>query len=272
MVRSDVRSSTSSAGLPAERHAFESGEHPAPHPAPDGPRSPRGARRPSLGAWPSLRIESLLWGAGVRHIAGVDEAGRGALAGPVVAAAVVLPGAMSGVRDSKQLTPTQRSRAAEQIRRVAYGVGVGIVPASTVDNFGIAFAGQLAFRRAVWALTEPPDYLLVDGFPLWSSAHPQLAVLQGDARSLSIAAASIIAKVTRDQIMAELDEHFPAYGFAHNRGYGTPSHCEALLRLGPCPYHRRSYEPVAAVCSPVEVRSTNGHAPGAVDGRNASRG
>jgi len=203
----------------------------------------------------------LLWRSGVESIAGIDEAGRGAWAGPVVAAAVILPGDLDAlatvigeapgatpVRDSKLLSPAQREAAAEVIRSVAVAVGVGIIPAEVIDHCGIAFAGQLAFWRAARSLQVEPDYLLVDGFPLWSSRYPQLAVLQGDRRCLSIAAASVIAKVTRDHIMRELGTAYPHYGFGQNAGYGTRRHQVALAELGPSQYHRRSYAPVAAVC------------------------
>jgi ribonuclease HII len=196
----------------------------------------------------------------------VDEAGRGAWAGPVVAAAVVLPpdadalqplmraavdpdcGArVPPVQDSKQLSPAQRTCLARVVREVALGVGVGVVPCEIVDELGIAFAGQLAFWRAVRALPCEPEYLLVDGFPLWSDHLPQMAVLQGDGRSLSIAAASIVAKVTRDALMAEAHAQFPAYGFDRNCGYGTRTHQSALRDHGLSPLHRRSYAPVGAV-------------------------
>lgn len=154
---------------------------------------------------------------------------------------------LAGVRDSKQLSPAQRSAAAAVIRGVAQAYGVGVVPPSVVDDFGLAFAGQLAFARAVRALCLQPQYLLVDGFPLWSPGYAQTAVLHGDARCLSIAAASVLAKVARDEIMARLHHERPGYGFVHNCGYGTAEHLRALAQLGPSPHHRRSYEPVAAV-------------------------
>jgi ribonuclease HII len=222
---------------------------------------------------PSLRIENLLWGQGVERVAGIDEAGRGAWAGPVVAAAVVFPrradladliakvlqqeavvdrGGSREVRgaavvDSKELSPGQRAVADRAVRRMALGVGLGVVPARVVDEFGLSFAGQLAFWRAVWALPDPPSHLLVDGFPLWSPTYPQLAVIDGDARCLSIAAASIVAKVARDRIMRDLDCAMPGFGFAHNAGYGTPEHRRALSSRGASPEHRRTYRPVLSV-------------------------
>lgn len=222
---------------------------------------------------PTLRIENLLWGQGVEHVAGIDEAGRGAWAGPVVAAAVILPrgadllhriaetllqeasvgqggrreGRGAAVVDSKELSPGQRAIADRAVRRVALGVGLGVAPARVVDDFGLSFAGQLAFWRAVRALPDPPSHLLVDGFPLWSPTYPQLAVIDGDARCLSIAAASIVAKVARDCIMRGLDCELPGYGFGRNAGYGTPEHRRALGSLGASPEHRRTYRPVLSV-------------------------
>jgi ribonuclease HII len=201
---------------------------------------------------PDFRVEALLWGQGLQRVAGVDEAGRGSWAGPVVAAAVVLPSAadcieeLVDVRDSKLLTARQRELAADVIRNLAVDVGIGVAPVEVVDELGLSCAGQLAFWRAVRSLSIPPEFLLVDGFPLWSDSVPQAAILQGDQRCLSIAAASIIAKVTRDEIMRGLDLSAPGYGFAQNCGYGTAGHREALRQFGPSPFHRRSFEPVSA--------------------------
>ncbi len=228
--------------------------------------SPEKRRGSASVVLPDLRVETLLWKRGVRLIAGVDEAGRGAWAGPVVAAAVVLPmddGLLAalfppteepaedavgfvGVRDSKQLTFEQRAAAERIVRAVAVAVGVGIVAPSVVDEIGLSFAGQLAFWRAVDALGQPPEHLLVDGFPLWSPRYRQTALIHGDARCISIAAASVVAKVTRDRMMAELDREAPGYGFARNRGYGTKGHASALRDFGPSVHHRRSYAPVSA--------------------------
>jgi len=162
-----------------------------------------------------------------------------------------------GVRDSKKLTPRQRTIAAGEVRRHASAIGVGIVPADIVDDMGLSFAGQLAFWRAVRGLSIEPSYLLVDGFPLWSPRFAQSAVLQGDARSLSIAAASIIAKVTRDAMMATLYKELPGYGFSHNVGYGSAEHRAALYELGPTAYHRRTWAPVAAICGSTVVQSAD---------------
>jgi ribonuclease HII len=202
---------------------------------------------------PSLEIEEILWRAGVEAIAGIDEAGRGAWAGPVVAAAVVLPRgrnrALSAcVRDSKQLTPEGREAAAAVVRAEADAIGVGVVPATIVDEAGLAFAGQLAFWRAVQGLGVLPDFLLVDGFPLWSSSFRQAAIYQGDQRSLSVAAASIVAKVTRDALMCALDGVTGGYGFGSHKGYGSPTHAAALREHGLTSQHRRSFRPVAAIC------------------------
>ncbi len=201
---------------------------------------------------PSVGIEQILWDGGISQVAGIDEAGRGAWAGPVVAAAVVLdPHCLDElfpcVADSKLLTARERTDAAKVIRREAVGVGVGVVPVEVIDRAGLAFAVQLAFWRAVRGLSCQPEFLLVDGFPLWSDALPQAAVLQGDRRSLSIAAASIIAKVTRDGLMRALDESVPGYGFARHKGYGSTAHVAALNERGPSPHHRRSFKPVAAL-------------------------
>jgi ribonuclease HII len=228
--------------------------------------SPARRRESVSGAPPDLRVESLLWEQGVRLIAGVDEAGRGAWAGPVVAAAVILPcdadilralvpgvhpgdgvPGFCGVRDSKQLTPAQRAAADAAVRSIATHIGIGVVAPSIVDEVGLSFAGQLAFWRAVDCLSAVPEHLLVDGFPLWSSRYAQTAVIHGDARCLSIAAASVVAKVARDNLMVELDGSFPGYGFATNRGYGSRSHADALRSLGPCVHHRRSYRPVSSI-------------------------
>jgi ribonuclease HII len=165
---------------------------------------------------------------------------------------VVLPsivdciGELVDVRDSKLLTARQRELAADVIRNLAVDVGIGVAPVEVVDELGLSCAGQLAFWRAVRSLSTPPEFLLVDGFPLWSDSVPQAAILQGDQRCLSIAAASIIAKVTRDEIMRGLDLSAPGYGFAQNCGYGTAEHREALRQFGPSPFHRRSFEPVSA--------------------------
>jgi ribonuclease HII len=265
MARFAGRSSTTSATSPEKPPASASGV-PLDHKRLPLPPETEARGRVHARRLPDLRIEQVLWDGGKRRLAGVDEAGRGAWAGPVVAASVILPpdpdllcslrepwtdpesgAAVPPVQDSKQLTPIQRTRIAERVRDVVLAVGVGIVPCEIIDELGIAFAGQLAFWRAVRALPIEPDYLLVDGFPLWSDELPQLAVLQGDARSLSIAAASVVAKVARDELMARLHLEYPEYGFDHNCGYGTRSHQSALRNVGPSPLHRRSYAPIASL-------------------------
>ncbi len=203
------------------------------------------------GEWASLRCETALWAEGYTRIAGLDEAGRGAWAGPVVAAAVVLPAdrlacapLLGAVHDSKQLTPEQRARLFLVIQEIAVGVGVGIVPASVIDQVGIVPATRQAMCQALEALFPPPDHLLIDALRLLQVPLPQQAMAHGDAISLSIAAASVVAKVTRDRILVELDGQYPGYGFARHKGYGTALHRAALARLGPCPEHRGSFRPI----------------------------
>ncbi len=202
-------------------------------------------------AYPDLSAERRLWALGYLRIAGVDEAGRGPWAGPVVAAAVILPPheenlleLLAGVTDSKQLTPLRRDALYERIFDVAIGVGVGQASAREIDALGIVPATQLAMHRALVALPVPPDYLLVDYVNLPDVDLPQEAIVKGDARVLSIAAASIVAKVERDRIMVELEARYPGYGFAQHKGYGTRAHQEALRRLGPSPVHRKTWKPV----------------------------
>lgn len=189
---------------------------------------------------------------GVLTIAGVDEAGRGALAGPVVAAAVVLPLAdetvvarLRGVRDSKLLSPAAREQLYQVILDNATAAGVGFGPAEWIDQHGILSATRQAMTEAVEGLWPPPAAVLVDGpLPLCGGHLPQRPLVRGDSLSLSIAAASILAKVSRDRWMVALDEQFPGYGFAQHKGYGTRQHLAALARRGPCPEHRRSFAPL----------------------------
>ena len=188
-------------------------------------------------------------------LGGVDEAGRGPLAGPVVAACVVLrPGAkLRGVRDSKMMTAPERESALERIRvqAVAFGVGVGSV--MEVDAFNIRMASLLAMRRAIGALGMKPQGFLVDGLDALVCDAPCEAVVDGDAKSLAVAAASIVAKVTRDAMMSEQALSFPLYGFDHNKGYATQEHFEALRRNGPCDIHRKSFRPVRELLFVQEV-------------------
>ena len=210
--------------------------------------------------------ERALWTGGYGWVAGVDEAGRGAWAGPVVAAAVVLPPdqdiarRLAGVANSKQLTARQRERLLAVVLAEAADSGVGIVPATTIDAYGIAEANRRAMHVAIEALNTPPDYLLIDYIRLPSLSTPQLSLPKGDSRVLSIAAASIVAKVTRDRLMAELAREHPGYGFERHKGYGTADHRASLMRLGPCPIHRRSFEPVKALqwALPDQIRLAAG--------------
>lgn len=180
---------------------------------------------------------------GYRQIAGIDEAGRGPLAGPVVAAAVILnpDKPVIGVNDSKKLSPQKRAALKVQIEEKAVAVGVGIVDVETIDRINILEATRLAMKKAVEGLAVQPDLLLIDAVQLKEIAIPQKAIIKGDALSVSIAAASIIAKETRDAMMRAVDELYPEYGFASHKGYGTRQHMEAIRRLGPLPIHRRTF-------------------------------
>jgi len=193
-----------------------------------------------------LRFETEAYLAGYLSIAGTDEAGRGPLAGPVVAAAVILhPGqVMGGVTDSKKLTERQREKLYPMIMAEACGVGIGICDHHEIDRLNILRASLEAMRRAVAALPVAADFLLVDGSYTVPLEIPQQAVVKGDSLSLSIAAASIIAKVTRDRLMVEYDSRYPGYGFAGHKGYPSTSHRAAIVRLGPCSIHRKSFRGV----------------------------
>jgi len=192
------------------------------------------------------RVESELSRRGLTRIAGIDEAGRGSLAGPVVAAAVVLPPGclLPGLDDSKKLDAEARERLAPEIRRRALGVGVGVVDARDIDAGDILRATLEAMRRAVSALVPPPEVLLVDAVSVPGVRIPQVPIVHGDALSASIAAASIVAKVHRDGLLDALARRHPAYGFEQHKGYGTPEHWEALRRCGPCSEHRLTYHGV----------------------------
>lgn len=208
---------------------------------------------PTVRIAPTLEEEERLVIQGHTLIAGVDEAGRGCLAGPVVAAAAMLPLAedclrlFAGVRDSKQLSAAQRERLYTVVMEHAVGVGVGIISVESIDRYNILRATRLAMQQALAALPVRPSYLLLDAVKLPAVRLPQLALIKGDARCLSIAAASIIAKVTRDRLMHTLDAQYPGYGFAQHKGYGTPEHKRALADLGPSPVHRRTFAPVRAL-------------------------
>lgn len=184
---------------------------------------------------------------GALRIAGVDEVGRGPLFGPVVAAAVILTRGcrLPGLTDSKKLSGKKRNELVPEIRAHAVAWAVAAVDVETIDRINIRRASLLAMRRAVEQLALSPDHLLIDGRDTIDWECPQQPVIKGDAISLSIAAASVLAKVHRDQLMQELDREFPGYGIRDHKGYGTAAHLEALDRLGPTPLHRKSFHPVA---------------------------
>ena len=203
-----------------------------------------------------LLFERELWRQGVNLVAGVDEAGRGPLAGPVVAAAVILPRAwgedcfderLRDLNDSKQLTEAQRENFFQIITThpdIKYGVA--LVDSEMIDRINILQATHRAMNQALAQLKPPPDHALVDGRPVKTLLFPQTALVKGDARSYSIAAASVIAKVTRDRLMLVYDRQFAVYGFAGHKGYGTPAHLAAIETHGPCAIHRRSFAPMKA--------------------------
>ncbi|HMK34371.1 MAG TPA: ribonuclease HII [Desulfomonilaceae bacterium] len=195
---------------------------------------------------PTYRFEEEAAGRGACRIAGVDEAGRGPLAGPVVAAAVVMRSqdVITEVNDSKLLTASVREKLFHQIMKRAGAVGVGIIPPQTIDEINVLQATRVAMLRAVEQIQPPPDYLLVDGTIKLDIQVPQQAIIKGDRLSFSIAAAGIVAKVTRDEIMRELHERFPLYGFDQHKGYATREHREALAKYGPCAVHRRCFRGV----------------------------
>ncbi|MDD9138815.1 ribonuclease HII [Fructobacillus sp. CRL 2054] len=195
-------------------------------------------------------FESELWEQGYQAIAGIDEVGRGPLAGPVVAASVILPADFDayGVIDSKQLSEKVRDELVQYIKDEAIAYGIGIVPAERIDEINIYEASREAMKEAVLGMKMPADYLLIDAMVV-DLPVPQTKLIKGDARSNSIGAASILAKVTRDAIMVAYDKEYPGYDFAHNDGYGTKAHLEGLAKLGPCPIHRRSFAPVKKLLS-----------------------
>ena len=201
------------------------------------------------GSSPTFAEERALWRQGIRLVAGVDEVGRGPLAGPLAAGAVVLPPKarfpwLKQVRDSKELSPRTREELAACIGRDALAVGIGLVPHTVIDRVGIVEATRRAMLAALGQLSPWPEYVLIDAIRLPSLLLLQKPIVHGDALSLSIACASIVAKVTRDRLMVEQDGRYEGYGFARNKGYATPGHLEALCRLGPCDIHRRSFAPV----------------------------
>ncbi len=198
---------------------------------------------------PSLVEEVKLRAQGYQLIAGIDEVGRGALAGPVLAAAVILPCQidtpwLNQVRDSKQLSPAKRQLLFGHIYEVAISVGIGMVRHEVIDDQGIAKATRLAMKSAIDQLSPPPESLLIDYIRLPEVPLPQKGITNGDELCLSIACASIVAKVTRDRLMVELDKIYPGYGLAKHKGYGTKQHLSCLRRLGPSSIHRQSFRPV----------------------------
>lgn len=201
---------------------------------------------------PTLDFERVFWKRGLVHVAGLDEVGRGAWAGPVVAGAVILPRIrrqtelrdLTRVRDSKLLTPERREELFEPICTHALAHATGLATREEIDRLGIVPATRLAMRRALEALELPPDGLLIDALKLPFFTLPQRAIIHGDQLSLSIACASILAKVTRDQMMIKMDSALPGYAFAHHKGYGTPEHQAALRALGPSGEHRTSFAPI----------------------------
>jgi ribonuclease HII len=200
-----------------------------------------------------LQFENRLWGRGVEWIAGVDEAGRGCLAGPVVAAAVILPpdAELPGLDDSKKLSASKREALYDAIKGQAVAYAIARVDAEDIDRINILQASLRAMREALNDLTRAPQHVLVDGHVRPGSAYEETALVDGDARSLSIAAASVLAKVHRDRLMVAADQDHPEYGFAGHKGYGSPDHMLALRTHGPCPLHRRSFAPVAELVRPV---------------------
>ena len=204
---------------------------------------------------PDLSLEIALQANGYLRIAGIDEAGRGPLAGPVAAAAVILPKNFTcpGLDDSKKISPKMRDRLYERLTNdPEIYWAVATAEREEIDRVNILRATHLAMRRAAEALVPIPAYCLIDGLPVNPFPLPHDAIVKGDGKSLSIAAASIIAKVTRDRIMREIDREFPQFGFAKHQGYGTKAHLEALRIHGPCCHHRRSFQPVAQLALPFD--------------------
>ena len=191
-----------------------------------------------------LSYEQKLWNSGKKFIVGIDEAGRGPLAGPVVAAAVVFPENIfiPGVNDSKKLSPLKRAMLFESIHEQAVAIGVGACDEKVIDEINILQATYRAMKQAIANLAIQPEHVLVDGRLIPDLNLPQTAIIRGDAKCFSIAAASIIAKVTRDRMMVEYDRQFPQYGFAQHKGYPTRKHIEAIMKNGRCPIHRASFK------------------------------
>lgn len=240
-------------------------------------RAPRPVVRSESGLW---ALERVLQRSGFSRVAGADEAGRGACAGPLVVAAVVLPtgrrGEVPGLADSKLLTHRARERAYEDILTRASDLAVVIVPPGEVDRCGLHVMNLRAMRQAVQRLERCPSYILTDGFAVTGLPAPTLAVWKGDRLAACVAAASVVAKVTRDRIMTELAETFPAYGFEVHKGYCVPEHQAALEAHGPCPEHRFSYANVQRCLPEAGMRQTGSdqhgeHAIGTIDKEVARR-
>ena len=199
---------------------------------------------------PTFLEEQKLWNSGYKFIAGLDEVGRGTIAGPVVTGIVVLPESLSGewvshINDSKRMTPKRRQYVLCHLQDSAIALQTGISSVEEVDQLGIVEAVQLAMKRSVFSIPITPQFLLMDAFELNGIDIPQKAIVKGDSLSMSIAAASILAKETRDSLMVGLHEKFPQYGFDSHKGYGTKKHIEALKLYGPCPLHRKTFRPVS---------------------------
>jgi ribonuclease HII len=220
-------------------------------------------RQPDIPDAPDVSFESAVWQNGGEWVAGVDEAGRGALAGPVAAAAVILSpktgvaAHLSGVRDSKQMSAAARLFWAERIKSTALAWAVGFAAPSEIDQVGILPATRLAAERALLQLNPAPDYVLLDYLFLPENLLPQTALIKGDQRSLSIAAASVLAKTTRDSLMQELDTQYPGYDLRLHKGYGTARHLQHLQQLGPSPIHRQSFAPCKKVWGIDPILSTS---------------
>lgn len=210
---------------------------------------------------PNLKVEKALWQGGVQRIVGIDEAGRGALAGPVAVGALVLPPdvrlavRLKGVRDSKQMSPQARAYWAGEIKACALDWAVGFAQPVEIDRYGIVPAVHLATERALQKLACAPEYLLIDYFTLPENDLPQTALVKGDNISLSIAGAAVLAKTTRDALMENLDGDYPGYGFAAHKGYGTIAHRTAMARLGQCAIHRTSFTVVLPDTSEPDLQT-----------------
>lgn len=201
--------------------------------------------------YPNFSHERALWQDGFLRVAGVDEAGRGALAGPVVAAAVIVPteaeqsGIWASVRDSKLLRPGQREAMATAIEDHAASWAIGVASAQVIDRENVAVATRMAMQQAISGLQPPPDHLLIDWVRLPQLNVHQISLAKADQKIISVAAASILAKVYRDRLMMALDAEHPDYGFARHKGYGTAAHCAAIAKFGPCAIHRHTFAPIA---------------------------